>query len=116
NAATPPQPANNRFGNFIAYLGGTYPAGWAYDAPSGRIHRSVAGPLDAPPGTGTVFLTHNNAWDRSLLFGSNDPRSTRFNYWVFTRSGTGALTASANMNLWQSANITAFAKGYGGDS
>lgn len=114
NAA--PQPANNRFGNFIAYLGGAYPAALTYNATTGGLYRFGAGPLDAPPGTGTVFIRHNNSWDRSLLFGSNDPRSTRFNYWIFDRSGTGALAASANMNLWQSANIAAFAKGYGGDS
>src|SRR5690606_14632063 len=102
-----PQPANNFFANFVSYLGNQYPAGWSYNAAQGSLHRTAAGPLDAPPGTGTVYLQQANTWDRSLLYVSNDPRSIRFNLWVFTRSGLAMTSAADNATLWSSGNNAA---------
>ncbi|GAT31869.1 hypothetical protein TSACC_2263 [Terrimicrobium sacchariphilum] len=106
------------FANFIAYLGGTYPAGWTINANSGAVYHGVTNdPWSSPAGTGTVYLTYNNTWERSLMFASNDPRSTRFNTWMFTRNGTVPLGAARSMLLWSSTNNAApFEKGFGGDS
>ncbi|PTX97022.1 hypothetical protein DB345_07550 [Spartobacteria bacterium LR76] len=106
------------YANFIAYLGGAYPAGWTTNASSGAVYHSVANdPWGTPAGTGIVYLTYNNTWDRSLMYASNDPRSTRLNTWMFTRSGPLSISATQKMILWSSTNIaTLFEKGFGGDS
>jgi len=113
----PDPPVDNRFANFISYLGGAYPAGWSFNNNSGNVHRGNPGPLDSPPGTGDVFLDANNTWDRSLLYLSSDPRSIRFNMWVFTRSGLAMTSAADNATLWSSSNNAApYEKGMGGDN
>jgi hypothetical protein len=108
---------SNYFGNFISYLGGSYPSGWNLNSVTGKVGQSTKkGPDDTPPDTGATSVIQNT-WDRSLIFASNDPRSTRFNFWIFTRDNAPALTAAENMILWSPLNIAApYQKGLGGSS
>jgi len=108
---------NTYFANFISYLGGGYPSGWGLNSGNGKVGQSTKnGPDDTPPGTGATSMIQNT-WDRSLIFASNDPRSTRFNFWIFTRDSAPVLTAAENMILWSPSNIAApYQKGLGGSS
>lgn len=106
------------YANFISYLSGPYPSGWTVDSATGAVQNSETGdPWSTPGSGGKVRLTHDNSWDRSPIFASNDPRSTRFNSWVFIRSGLAAALLAEHTILWSSTNNSApFQKGFGGGS
>lgn len=104
------------YANFISYLSGSYPSGWTANA-AGVVQNSETGdPWSTPGSGGRVYITHDYSWDRSPIFVSNDPRSTRFNSWTFLRSGSApTITAAANTILWPSGS-SSYPKGLGGGS
>lgn len=110
-----PHGAGGFFANYISYLGGQYlpEVDWQLNPVTGRVFRDGRGPGASPPGTGSISVIQNT-WDRSLILASNDPRSTRFNFWAFTRDSNPVFSASKNMNLWLSSYTTPYTKGFGG--
>ncbi len=106
------------YANFISYLSGAYPSGWSVDASTGVVQNSETGdPWSTPGSGGRVHLDHDYSWDRSPIFASNDPRSTRFNVWTFLRSGPNTTSAAEQTILWDKSNTaTPFEKGFGGGS
>lgn len=106
------------YANFISYLSGSYPSGWTVDSSTGVVQNSETGdPWSTPGSGGRVYITHDYSWDRSPIFASNDPRSTRFNVWTFLRSGANAASAAEHTTLWSSSNNSApYQKGFGGGS
>ncbi|PTX97072.1 hypothetical protein DB345_07815 [Spartobacteria bacterium LR76] len=105
------------YANFISYLSGSYPSGWTVDSATGVVQNSETGdPWSTPGSGGKVHIDHDYSWDRSPIFASNDPRSTRFNVWTFLRGGAAATSAAQSTVLWPASNITAFPKGLGGGS
>ncbi len=104
------------YANFISYLSGAYPGGWSVDTNSGVVQNSETGdPWSTPGSGGKVHIDHDYSWDRSPIFVSNDPRSTRFNIWTLVRSGSAATSLAASTILWPANNST-YPKGFGGDS
>lgn len=106
-------PSGDFFANYLTPLGGENPTGWNFEPVSGRISVDRKGPLDTPAGTGRIAVIQNT-WERSLIFAANDPRSTRFNFWVFTRSGVQDVNLAAEMSLWSNANASTYPRGLGG--